>query len=216
MSETLIGLLRFIALHPRDRVHLRGLEQLFGKRSASFQRDLQRLVELGALQRVEHEHGSGRRVFYEVAHEWSLWPTIRSLIVGLSDPAVLVREAIRDVEGIEAAFVYGSEAAGTARADSDIDVFVFGDHVNTRALLSGLLEVSLLVGREVNPGVYTHMKLAQRLARPDAPGGGFVRDVLGGPKTWVAGAVDALAPIAIAAGVASSVLTGSNNRSPLS
>jgi predicted nucleotidyltransferase len=193
-----IDLLRYLAVHPGERVHLRRLEQLFGQESASFQRDLRALVELGALRRV---HGAPNRVEYELVASWPSWPTIRSLLAELSDPAALVREALRGVKGVEAAFVYGSEATGRARPDSDVDVFVLGDALDRRALYRSLAEVTMLTGRQVHPGLYTRMKLAEGIGRADSPSRRFLRDVLAGPKTWVAGGEDAIRPLAAAAGV---------------
>jgi predicted nucleotidyltransferase len=198
LRGSLVDLLRYFAVHPDERVHLRRLEHLFGPKSASFQRDLRALVELGALQRVD---AASRRVEYELVGSWSSWPAIRSLIAGLSDPVVLVREALRGVGGVDAAFVYGSQASGRARPDSDVDVFVLGDALDRRALHRSLGEVALLTGRQVNPGLYTRIKLAERLGRPDSPSRRFLRNVLAGPKTWVAGDEDALRPLATAAGL---------------
>lgn len=197
-----IDLLRYFAIHPDDRVHLRRLEQLFGARSASFQRDLRALVELGAVRRID---GESRRVEYDVIRSWPLWSAIRTLVAELSDPAVLVREALRGVRGVEAAFVYGSQATGRARPDSDVDVFVLGDDIDRRTVLRSFAEVGILTGRQVNAGVYTRMKLADRIGQPDSPARRFLRDVLTGPKTWVAGDSDALLPIAAAAGIALSL-----------
>lgn len=207
--HSLAELLRFLALHPSERIHLRRLEQLFGQKSASFQRDLRALVELGAIRRVATASPSAqRRVEYEVVMSWALWPAIRTIVAELSDPGVLVREALRGVGGIEAAFIYGSEARGQARPDSDVDVFVLGDAVDTKALHRALAEVGMLTGRQVNPGLYSRLKLAERLGQADSVSRRFLRDVLAGPKTWIGGAVDALRPIAVAAGVPAAALQG--------
>lgn len=207
--HSLAELLRFLALHPSERIHLRRLEQLFGQKSASFQRDLRALVELGAIRRVATASASTqRRVEYEVVMSWALWPAIRTIVAELSDPGVLVREALRGVGGIEAAFIYGSEARGQARPDSDVDVFVLGDAVDTKALHRALAEVGMLTGRQVNPGLYSRLKLAERLGQADSVSRRFLRDVLAGPKTWIGGAVEALRPIAVAAGVPAAALQG--------
>lgn len=196
-SPSASDLLRFFALHPKARVHLRRLEALYGPRSKSFQRDLRMLVEHRAITRVE----AGARVDYSVDPTWPMWPAVRQMIAYFTPTAALVREAVRGVHGVEAAFVYGSIAKGTARPDSDVDVFVLGDDIDTRALHRALLEVTMLTGRPVNPGIYTKMKLAEQLGRTDSSSKRFLRDVLTGPKAWVAGALEALAPIAAAAGV---------------
>lgn len=207
LRASLVELLRYVALHPDERVHLRRLEQLFGSKSASFQRDLRALVDLGALRRVEDgAAGPARRVQYELVRSWPLWPAIRTILAELSDPAVLVREAVRGVSGVEAAFVYGSQAKGQARPDSDVDLFLLGSAIDAKGLHRALAEVAALTGRQVNPTLYTPLKLAERLGRAESPSRRYLRDILSGPKTWVAGAVTALQPIAVAAGVPAAAL----------
>lgn len=193
LTESLAQILRYFALRPHARPHLRELQRELGISSASSQRDLARLVELGILQRVTE----GRSIRYTVAEKAGLWAPLRALVGEASDPVVLVREALRGLSGVDAAFVYGSTAAGAARADSDVDLFVVGDSIDTRALHRALAEAGLLMGREVNPVRYTRTQLAARLAA----GTRFVREALAGPKAWVAGTPSAVAPIAIAAGV---------------
>ena len=210
-SDSLGSLLRYLTLHPDERLYLRRLEQLYGAKSASHQRDLKRLVTLGALYRITSPEGA-RRVDYAIDQSWSLWPAIRSLVAQLSTPASLVREALRGVENIESAFVYGSQATGSARPDSDIDVFILGDRLVPKDLYRACANVAVLSGREVNPSSYTHIQLAERLGSGPSPSRRFLRDILSGPKEWVAGGVEALAPIAVAAGMAVEALANSSTR----
>lgn len=187
-------LVRYFVLRPEARPRLRELQRHLGLGSASVQRELRRLVEVGAIQRLVEDG----QVRYAVAPRVKLWGALRTLVRELSSPAALVSEALRDVPGIDAAFIFGSTAAGSARQDSDIDVLVVAaDAVDTRALHRGLAEVGLLLEREVNPVRYTPQELARRLAG----GTRFVREVLEGPRVWVAGSPAAIAPIAAAAGV---------------
>jgi predicted nucleotidyltransferase len=97
----------------------------------------------------------------------------------------LLRLAVAQVPGIEAAFIFGSCARGDMHPDSDIDVFVLGDGMEGEparyALSAGTLEASGLLSREVNLVSYTHDQFARRST------GGFLRSVLKGPKTWLLG-----------------------------
>ncbi len=62
-------------------------------------------------------------------------------MIGLTPPSWLIRDALRTVDGIDAAFASGSTARGTANADSHVDVFVFGNEVysSTRRFLREVL-----------------------------------------------------------------------------
>jgi predicted nucleotidyltransferase len=131
------------------------------------------------------------------------------MLAGYADPPSLVRDALIDVTGIQAAFVFGSIAKATHRKDSDVDVFVVEDEaVDRKALYRQLAEVGLLLGREVNTVRYTAQALAERLGNRDHAASQFVREVLKGPKRWVAGAAAAIQPIATAAGVSMAEFSG--------
>jgi predicted nucleotidyltransferase len=131
-----------------------------------------------------------------------LWTAFRILLGTAADPTTLVQDALRDVRGVQAAFVYGSTAKQTRDKDSDVDVFVVGDaSVDRRALLSQLAEAGVLLQSEINTMRYTPQSLAERLNDSTHPGAHFVREVLEGPKHWVAGGPESLRPLTTAAGV---------------
>jgi len=144
----------------------------------------------------------GHLVRYRAAPRPKFWAGVRLLLADLGDPVSLVGEALRDVPGVEAAFVFGSIASNTNRPDSDIDLLVVeAPTVGRQALYRQLAEVGLVLGRELNPVRYTMQALAKRLGEPSHAAHAFIRDVLGGPKRWVAGSPEAIRPLATAAGI---------------
>ena len=190
--------LRYFALRPASQPHARCLQRVLGLGGASIQRDLKRLVTLGALERFDE----GRLVRYRIASSSQLWTAFRIMIGSTDDPTALVRDALCDIEGVQAAFVFGSTTRVTRRTDSDVDVFVVEDPaIDRRALLRQLAEVGMLLHCEVNAVRYTPQALAERLGNPDHAAAHFVREVLEGPKHWVAGDPATLLPLATAAGV---------------
>ena len=182
VTPSLARLLRYFVLRPQARPHLRKL-----------QRDLARLTAAGILRSA---WGSGRTVSYS-AVPGPFWELARKLVAASDDPAQILAAALRDVAGIEAAFLFGSHASGTAQPDSDVDVLVVGDAVDRRGLHRQLFEVGQTLGRQVNALCYTRQMLAERLAS----GAGFAREVLERPTIPVAGDPRAVAPIAVAAGL---------------
>jgi predicted nucleotidyltransferase len=148
------------------------------------------------LERVQ----DGRRVRYRAADGSPVWKAVRLLEGASTDPVPLVESALLDVPGVRAAFVFGSTAHGTHRADSDVDLFVLEDsEVDRRKMLNQLAEAALLLGREVNAVRYTPESLADRLRDPSHPAFRFVRDALAGPKRWIAGDPAEVAAVAEAA-----------------
>jgi predicted nucleotidyltransferase len=89
----------------------------------------------------------------------------------------VLRSALAPVSGIEEAFVFGSEAKGTAGPDSDIDVFVIGKP-DWLSIGDAVRPVEERLGREVH---------VISMRRPDVDarlesGSGFVTSVLSGPR----------------------------------
>ena len=197
---------RYFATHPTARPYARELQRTLGVGGASAQRDLDHLTEIGALRRVV----DGRLVRYVAQPSSRFWRGVRLLIADPDNPADLLRDALCDVAGVKAAFVFGSVAKGTARPDSDIDIFVIANaDADPRPLHRQLAEAAVLLGREINPTRYTIEKLAERLGNTALPGSRFVREVLVGPKQWVAGTPAVLAPVALAAGISLDRVKGS-------
>ncbi|MBA3556083.1 MAG: hypothetical protein H0W29_15170 [Gemmatimonadales bacterium] len=89
---------------------------MLGLGGASLQRDLHRLVNLGILGRTT----DGRLTRYHPLARPNFWAALRLLLSDLDDPARLVSDALLDVSGIKAAFLFGSVAAGADRPESDV------------------------------------------------------------------------------------------------
>jgi predicted nucleotidyltransferase len=191
-------MIRYFLVRPEARPHLREIQRALDLGGASVQRALNRLVALGALDRTE-ENG---RTLYSVVPRASAWRALRLLESETRDPTPLIRAALVDVPGIEAAFVFGSMATGDTHDESDVDVLVVAHpSLDRRELNRRIGEAGLLLGRQVNTLRYTPAALAERLGNPSDPAWAFVHQVLRGPKKWVAGAADALVPLAMAAGI---------------
>lgn len=103
-----------------------------------------------------------------------------------------MREALSDVSGIEAAFIFGSMAIGDPHSESDVDVFVVErPSMDQRELNRRIAEVGLLLDRQVNVVRYTRDALVGRLDNPSDPAWGFLCEVLRRPKKWIVGGEEA-------------------------
>jgi len=193
-----VKILRYYLVRPDARPHARELRRVLHLSGASLDRELDRLVSLGCLERLREGH----RVRYATVLSSRVWTAARLLAGDTGDPVPLLRNALADVPGLQAAFVFGSVARGTQRADSDIDLFVVEDStLDRKKLLRQLAEVESITDREVNLMRYTPQTLAERLGRRDHPAFRFLRETLSGPKRWVAGSASAIRPLVTAAGI---------------
>jgi len=198
LAEATVRLLAYFLLRPEARPHGRELQRVLGLGGASLSRELRRLVEIGLLARSR----SGRQVHYSANFRVRLWESIRIALEADPDPAFLIHEALLDVTGVTAGFIFGSCADGNADAESDVDLFVLEESsIERGALLRQLAEAGLLLRRQVNPVRYSLGAVAERLGDTSHRGAGFLRSILEGPKRWVAGDARDLRLLATAAGL---------------
>ena len=154
-----------------------------GTGSGAAQRELARLEASGLVvtRRIGHQK------HYQANGASALFSDLRNLVlktVGMVEP---LRDALKPIAShIQKAFVYGSVAKGTDQASSDIDLMVVSDTLSYGEVFGALDKVSRVVGRSVNPTVYTSAEFSKRRKTDNA----FVTRVLKGPKVWVIGAGD--------------------------
>jgi predicted nucleotidyltransferase len=181
-------LIAHFVLHPQQSMHFRALQRHTTLPHRSLQTELGRLEALGVVTRRQ----DGRHVTFTAKAEAPVWRALRQVVRHVADPAELLRDALADATGIDAAFVYGSTARGDARPDSDVDLFVIGSFGDTTDLAARTMEVSALLQREVNVSRYAVAELRDRV-RSGSP---FLKRVMAAPKRWVVGGPGALRRIA--------------------
>ena len=186
-SGALAKLISYFVVRPDDTPHLRALMRHTAMSARSFQLEFARLGQLGLLRREALPDG---RVLIRTTERRDLWAPFRALVRMYADPVDLLRLALIDLAGIEAAFVFGSVARETADDQSDVDLCVIakgGDDARIEALERSLaqrtVEASLGIGREVNVVVVTAARLAAKLAL----GRGFYPRIIASEKRWVLG-----------------------------
>jgi predicted nucleotidyltransferase len=174
--------LRLLFADAGRELHLRDLTRQSGLGLGTVQGELEKL---SAADLVTSRRDGNRR-YYRANADHPLFPDLQQVVLKTSGLREVLAEALRGVKGIEAAFVFGSLAAGAGKGASDVDLFVIGD-AGLRALAPVLRRATDSLGREINPVTMTAAEFRQRRGK-DA----FVRDVLRKEKLFVKGGADEL------------------------
>lgn len=105
----------------------------------------------------------------------------RKKTFGLAEP---IRERLNRLsDEIHAAFIYGSVARQSEHAGSDIDLLAISSEVTYGQLMGILESAEQLLGRRINPTLYTLDDFQRRLAQRHS----FLTHLLEQPKIWLIG-----------------------------
>ncbi len=186
--KTRQGILAALLIQPEKAWYVSELARRLGVPSSSLQRELKDLAEAGILSMRRQ----GRMAYYQANSDSPLFPELRGLFlktVGLVD---VLAEALRPLaEKLRIAFVYGSIANASEKSDSDIDLMVVGT-ISPLELSLPLRHARELLGREINPTVYSLKEFQMKRAAKDH----FLTHVLDKPTLFVLGNENELGEVA--------------------
>ncbi len=154
--------------------------RLAGVGTGAVQRELLRLSSAGVLTTMRQ----GNQKHYQANTQSPIYSELHGLIVKTVGLALPLRDALSPLtSNIDAAFVYGSIAKGEDTASSDIDLMIVSDSLSYSDVFGCLEEATVLLGRTVNPTVYSREEISNRVAQDNA----FMMRVLEQPKIWILG-----------------------------
>jgi predicted nucleotidyltransferase len=170
-------LLEFFA-KPGTSAHVREMARRVNASAPTVGVELANLARLGVLK----TETVGRSLVYSINERSPLLDEIRGLVQKTIGVEGIIRKAIEGLPGIDGAYIFGSYAARTDTALSDVDLLIIG-RPNRVALSEHLAPVERTIGRDVNVVTKTEAQLRERRRA----GHTFWRQVLGKPMVHVAG-----------------------------
>jgi predicted nucleotidyltransferase len=131
----------------------------------------------------------GRQKFYRANVQHPLFPELKRIVYKTAALGDVLRDALVEIPGIRAAFIYGSVAKGAEGAASDVDLMVLGE-TDPSLLDRALRGAEETLGREVTLRVMRTDEWAARIRKRDA----FLMELLSSPKIFLIGDDRALPP----------------------
>lgn len=182
-SRTRAALLTAFSTQPAEDFYARQLARKTGLALASVQLELSKLERLGLVTARRR----GREKLYRVVERHPFFPDLKRLVYKSTALGEPLGRVLAELDGIDAAFIYGSVAKGNERVTSDIDLFILGNPDQTK-LASGLSEAEKRLDREISLTVMG----SDEWRRRRAGGEGFIKELLDTDKIFLIGDENAL------------------------
>lgn len=156
---------------------------LAGGGRGAVQRELARLAQSG----LAITSQVGNRKYYRANWDAPLFDEICGIVRKTVGVEVSIRDALAPLaDRLTLAVLFGSVARRADTAASDIDLLLVSDELTLETVYSVLAPAEELLGRRVNPTLYT----SDEFRRRRADGSGFVARVLDAPHVVLMGNID--------------------------
>jgi predicted nucleotidyltransferase len=170
--------LTFFYVNRSARVYVRQLAVALQADSTNLSRELARL-ERERLLRSETE---GRQRYYSIDRAYPYLKPLFAMLQGSIGIEPTLKDALKAVDGVQSAWLFGSFAKNEADAASDIDLLIVGKPGQAR-LASEIRAAEKTLRREINYTVLTPGELQRRLREGDP----FVADIWNGKRIELIG-----------------------------
>ena len=182
-SRVRVRLMTLFLLNPDVPSHVRELSRLVDANYSAIWKELNKLEQVGLL---ISEIMMNRKV-YRLNTSFPLLSELRSIVLKTVGAGDLMRQALDDFDGIEAAFIYGSFAGGEPDLQSDLDLMIIGE-MDLSGLSSSIAAIEEQLTRPVNYILYSQEEWKSKVEEGDP----FILNVMKGDKSMLIGFVDEL------------------------
>lgn len=176
-------LLTYFFTNPEANLYLREISSLLQEDAGNLSKELARLEKKG----IFVSHARGNQKYFSLNKKYPLYREFRAVIFKTIGIEGSLKEIIRQIEGMDAAFIYGSFAQDKENATSDIDLFIIGEPDEDR-LMEEIERIEKKLQREINYNIYSKKEFIERRKKKDS----FILNILKGPKVMLKGRLDGI------------------------
>ena len=177
-SKTRKNLLVLFFSNPEKRYYLHEIARLIGYPAQNIRRELFPLVK-DDLFKKEHV---GNLTFYHLNQDYPLYSELKNIISKTVGVEVLFKTVLKNISGIQIAFIFGSFASGKERGSSDIDLFILGKPAKDN-LINAISELENNIHREINYVIYSEKTFQKKKKERNS----FIESLMKNPKIFLMG-----------------------------
>ena len=175
-QQKVLGLLY---VQPERSFYTKEILRLTGMGVATIKRELDRMLAAGILSLTK----IGNQHHYQANPDCPIYSELLGIVKKTFGVTGVIKQALYPLaENISWAFIFGSVASGKETSASDVDVLIIGNIEFSKAV-NALYSYQDILGREINPKIYSKEEWIQMLNNKDA----FINEILSKPCMDVMG-----------------------------
>lgn len=137
-------------LNLKKSFYARQIQRLLQEDYKSVQRELKLLAEY----RILVCKSEGNLILYKLNENCPIYTELKAIIYKTEGFFNILLKKLKNLHGLDFAFIYGSVADGNERADSDIDLMIIGD-ADYDELIGAVLKTEDKIDRKINLAFYS-------------------------------------------------------------
>jgi predicted nucleotidyltransferase len=177
-SKARTAIFQLYFTNPEISYYLRELERMFNMPVSILRKELMQLSGEG----IFLSEKKGNLLYYRLNKNYPLFEDLKNIVHKTIGIEGLLRDAINEIGGIEAAFIYGSFARGKEKTTSDVDLCVIG-RIDEDQLIEKINAIEISIKREINYTLYAPEELKKKKKDKDT----FISDLIDNKKIMLKG-----------------------------
>lgn len=177
-SKTREKILQLFFCDVNKKYYLRELEKILSFSVANIRRELLSLEKTGLFKREK----MGNQVYYFLNKENPIFNELKKIISKTIGVEAKIREGLKKVADIDAAFIFGSFAKNKEDSFSDIDLMIIGKP-DESILISKISSIESDLKREINYNIFSAKDFKNGLKKKEV----FLEEIVVNPKIFIIG-----------------------------
>lgn len=178
-SKLRADLLVFYFSRPGAELYLSELARAIKADPANLSRELGKLEK----ENIFISRTSGQQKYYKLNKNYLFYNELKNIVAKTVGVESSLAEIFKGERTIKFCFIYGSYAAGTDRADSDIDLLIIGGKSAIDSAVEKISKLEKKIGREINYRFFSEADFKKALAEKNS----FILNVIKNKKIFLTG-----------------------------